>query len=122
MINKINTSYKHVLAYLDTYHVKFIFIILSVLMLDAVYKIPYINIFFSQELFFLLEWIIIINVLEFSHNVSFYMALLLLGFAMLLMITKSDQTAEKMGNFAFIVFTVGLGQAIWSNLRKAPVL
>lgn len=100
---------------LHSYNFK-ILILAGITMLIILSTFPYFNIILDQQIILLFLLAILISILNFPFRYLFAVSLVFLIFSLVILLLSFDSTAEKLGNYAFIVILLGFIQSILKYL------
>ncbi len=79
---------------------------------------PYFNLILSQQIIILFLLVILLSALKLSFKFLFGIALVFIVFSVVISLLSLDATAEKLGNYAYILLFVGCLQSFVQYLRN----
>lgn len=91
---------------------KIVLVLVGSFMLLNTVRIPYLNLFLTEELVQLLVLVLILAVFNLSATSTFKLGIMLLAPAFLLQIAGRVETAEFIGNLIYVVFLFGVFKGI----------
>lgn len=90
----------------------------GIIILVILSTFPYFNIILSQQIILLLLLAVFVSALKLSFRFLFGIALVFISFSLVISLFSLNATAEKLGNYAYILVLVGFIQSFIEYLKQ----
>lgn len=79
----------------------------GIVILIILSTLPYFNLILSQQITLLLLLMVLVSILRFSFKFLFAIAMVFILFSLVLLLLSLNSTAEKLGNYAYMLLLLG---------------